>query len=133
MAATKKPKRPRSVARFVTAAKHAKNVAAHAAMVPEALEQLRAHGIGAKDARQLEFFFATNSKAKATALVEMLNVHEYAVTMVRAGTKFMVAGLTPAIPMSKRALSDWSRDMVALGFEFDSLFDGWNLVSTVER
>jgi len=126
MAASKKT--PKSVARFVTAAKHTKNVAAHAKMVPHALEQLRAHGIGAKEVRQLEFFFATNSKPKASALAEMLQVHEYAVTVVRDGAKFMVAGLTTPIPMSKRALSDWSRDMVALGFELDSLFDGWNLM-----
>lgn len=115
--------------RFVTQAKHAKNVAAHAAMVPQVVKELRRHGLTAQDARSLEFYFATNSAAKAKALVEMLQVHEYAVVLVRDGAKFMVTGVTPPIPMSMVALRDWSRDMVALGFEFDALFDGWNLAT----
>ncbi len=115
------------VARFVTAAAHQKNVAAHAAMVPKIVKQLRAQKIGARASRPLELFFATNSLAKAKALVEMLEVHEYAVVLVRDGSKFMVTGVTPPIPMSLNALRDWSADMVSLGYEFDSLFDGWML------
>lgn len=115
------------VARFVTVAAHVKNVATHAAMVPKIVKELRAQKIGARQTRPLELFFATNSLTKAKALVEMLEVHEYTVVLVRDGAKFMVTGVTPPIPMSLTALRDWSADMVALGYEFDSLFDGWML------
>ena len=111
-------------ARFVTAAAHQKNVVAHAAMVPKIVVQLRAQKIGARQKRPLEFFFATNSKAKGKALVEMLEVHGYQVVMACDGAKVLVTGVTPPIPMSLTALSDWSADMVSLAFEFDSLFDG---------
>ncbi len=112
---------------FVTAAKRAKTLTTHAEMMPSSIKQLRVNGIKASAKLPLEFFFATNSVFKAKALVEMLEVHEYAVLMVRDGAKFLVTGITPPIPMSQRALSDWSRDMTSLGFEFDALFDGWGL------
>ncbi len=129
--AKKAPQKPatkaKATARFVTPAMHKKNVAIHAKMVDTALTQLKQHGITSKHACPLEFFFAANANANAQALAEMLAVHEYDVTVVRSGKKFMVAGVTTPIPMSPVALRDWSRDMVALGFEFDSLFDGWSL------
>lgn len=119
--------KPLAAKTFVTAAKRATTLATHAEMMPVIIKQLRGHGIKASQKLPLEFFFATNAAAKAKALVEMLEVHEYAVVMVRDGAKFLVTGLTPSIPMSKRALSDWSSDMTSLGFEFDALFDGWGL------
>ncbi len=96
-------------------------------MVTEVARQLRAHGISAKEKRRLEFFFATNAPKKAQALVEVLHRHDCDVTQVRDGQKFMVTGITPARVMSVPSLREWSADMVNLGFEFDCLFDGWQL------
>jgi hypothetical protein len=81
----------------------------------------------AKHRRRLHFYFATNARPKATALVEMLQVAGYDVLVVQDKNKFLITGVTTPIPMSQRALGDWSTDMVTLAFEFDSLFDGWQL------
>ncbi len=112
---------------FVTTAAHKKNVTAHTKMVTAAAKQLRAQGIAAKEKRRLEFFFATNTQRKAQALVDVLHLHGCNVVLVGSGKKFMVTGIAPARAMSLPSLREWANDMVTLGFEFDSLFDGWNV------
>ncbi len=105
-------------------------------MAPETLQQLRALGVTPERKLRLEYFFYTDTPAKAESLGAALSGKKY---LVKCGTSAsneslqVVTGWTLAMPMEDAGLSAWIEEMCQLGFTHDCEFDGWSTTPEQER
>ncbi len=117
-----------SNSRYFSKAEHERNVANQVAMTPQTLAVLRTHGVEADTMLRLEFFFYTDTKAKAARLTSALKDLGYDAghdnAAIAHGT-FVVTGWTTEIQMDTPVVLNWARDMCELGYEHDAEFDGW--------
>jgi len=92
------------------------------------VRRMRMIGVEAKDELSLDFFFYTDTQAKATGLVEALKGLELS-ARARPGTEkngpFVVHGTTREMPMEESVLSKWVETMCKLGSDHDAEFDAW--------
>jgi regulator of RNase E activity RraB len=97
-------------------------------MTPQTLEQLRKLNVAEDKELKLEYFFYTNTEAKAKELAAEIEKLNYKVDYgISAGDKrlFVVTGWTTKIKMADEVVKSWTKKMCDLGFKFDCEFDGW--------
>ena len=114
--------------RFVSEKTFQKNLASQVAMAPQTLAQLRQYDVSEQTELKLEYFFYTDTAAKAAALAGVLSQKGYTVEHgPSAGDKklFIVTGWTRPMLMNEPTVVEWTRQMCRIGFEHDSEFDGW--------
>ncbi len=114
--------------RFVSEQAFKSNFEKQTQMTPQTIKQLREYGIGETTSLKLEYFFYTNSHAKAEKLSLELEQLGYEVEFGKsAGDQnvFIITGWTNKILMSNETVLNWSKEMCQIGFKFDCDFDGW--------
>jgi len=81
--------------------------------------------------RIVEFFFYTNSKAKAKGLKKDLKEMGFDVYGMSKSSKktFSVVGSSTPILMHEECFQGWVQTMNEIGFANDCLFDGWGMIS----
>ena len=92
------------------------------------MEQLRQHGVTPESELRLEYFFYTDTDAKAEALERSLLARGYSSERRQSAHgdgNFVVTGWTTKMKMVDPVVVDWARKMCNLGYEHDAEFDGW--------
>jgi hypothetical protein len=78
---------------------------------------------------ELDFFFYADSRAGNQRVVEQLESLGYRVKTARRGTPFnriwAIAGSTPAVPLSRASIDEWTASMVEVARAGAAQFDGW--------
>ena len=77
---------------------------------------------------KLEYFFYTDTDAKAQALAEPLRELNYEVKAVQSAGDdrlFLVNGWTTPMKMVEATVIAWVKQMCHIGYEHDCEFDGW--------
>ena len=121
--------------RFYSDASHQENRALQARMSPQTLQQLRSYGVTDASELRLEYFFYTDTAAKASALAEVLAKKGYKSGHGESAgddKMFVVTGWTSPMLMNEKTVVKWTREMCRLGFEHDCEFDGWGTNPTQE-
>lgn len=114
--------------RFVTAAAFQENLAKQKKMSPMTLEQLRKLGVAESKSLKLEFFFYTDTQAKAQSLATALKNLQYdAKAQPAAGNarQYVITGWSTPVQMSESEVVSWTDKMCRTGFDHDAEFDGW--------
>jgi hypothetical protein len=114
--------------RFVTEAAFQQNLANQKKMSPMTLAQLRKLGVSESQSLKLEFFFYTDTEAKAQSLATALKQLQYdakAQTAVGDPRQFVIIGWSTPIQMSETEVLSWTDKMCRTGFDHDAEFDGW--------
>ena len=118
----------KSADRFLSASDHESNVSKQVEMAPLTMEKLREHGVRPESQLRLEYFFYTDSVAKAVelerALLDLGYSSELDLSASDDGT-YIVTGWTPKMPMDDGTVVDWIRSMCEVGYGGDANFDGW--------
>jgi len=118
----------RRARRYWSAEAHRRNVENQVRMAPSTLTELGRYGVTSQSELKLEFFFYTDTTAKAASLAVDLTQLGYQVQYGLAATdngQAVVTGWTTPMPMSKENVVAWTRQMCNLGFDHDCEFDGW--------
>jgi hypothetical protein len=113
---------------FVSETAFANNRNKQSDRTPQTLEQLRKIDVTEEKELALEYFFYTNSEAKAKELAAELDRLNYKVNFgVSAGDKklFVITGWTTKMKMADEVVKSWTIKMCDLGYQFDCEFDGW--------
>jgi hypothetical protein len=114
--------------RFQTEEAYVQNRARQLAMTPLTVAQLRKYDVTDESELKLEYFFYTNTKEKAAALVEKLTDMGYTGTYDHSASdkqQFVVTGWTSRMKMDDQTVLDWTGRMCDVGHEHDCAFDGW--------
>jgi hypothetical protein len=114
--------------RFVTEKAFRENLAKQMQMTPMTVAQLRKLGVTESKSLKLEFFFYTDTQAKAQSLATTLKEFQYeAHSRKSAGDSrtILVTGWSTPIKMDDGTVSAWTEKMCRAGFEHDAEFDGW--------
>jgi regulator of ribonuclease activity B len=117
-----------SPSRYISESAFRENLSKQTTMSPQTVTQLRTYGVTDDTSLKLEFFFYTNTEAKARGLANVLQGLEYKVESgPSAGDarQFLVTGWTTPIKMTDKAVVAWTDKMCRLGYEHDCEFDGW--------
>lgn len=115
-------------ARFVGEGAFRENLAKQTKMSPMTLLQLRKLGVTDSKSLKLEFFFYTDTQAKAQALTTILQGLGYDAHSEKvAGDRrvFLVNGWSTPVTMDINTVVSWTKKMCHLGFDHDADFDGW--------
>ena len=114
--------------RFVEEKAFQENLAAQRTMTPQTVQQLRKAGVGPERMLKVEYFFYSNTLAKAEELAKDLKALGYTAD-ARDGANvdgtFLATGMTPPLSMSDSAMIEWTERMCTIGFQHDCDFDGW--------
>lgn len=113
---------------FVTEAAFQSNLDRQTAMTPETVQQLREYGVTPESELRLEYFFYTNTEAKARALAAELEAKEYSVEFgpsAADSAQIVITGWTTPLTMDTEGVVAWSAEMTRLGYKYDCEFDGW--------
>ncbi len=95
-------------------------------MTKETWSRLVAHGATDGVALSLDFFFKAPSIQRARALQEFLEQEtDYKVGISEDKDEWTVHGSTESTALTLAILEQWVDWMVATGFRFDAIFDGW--------
>lgn len=112
--------------RFLQPEKHQSNVKGQLAGNKKILQQLSLMGVTQESKLSLEYFFYTDTQAKASALNDAIQRLGYDKLKVdSANALWVVTGWTTKQIMRPDAVDQWTRDMCELGFKHDCEFDGW--------
>lgn len=114
--------------RFRAAEEYAEQRASQLRMTPQTLEALRDCGVGDSTNLRLEYFFYTDTEAKAQALTQALEELGYAGAFHDSEHDpdlLVVTGWTSKIRMDDATVIDWVGRMCDLGQSHDCEFDGW--------
>ena len=117
---------------FVSEKDFEENSSKQIEMVPKTIDQLRKVDVSNEKVLKLEYFFYTNTAAKAKSLAEQLEKLNYTAShKIAAGDKnlFVVTGWTTQMKMTNEIVIHWSKKMCELGYECDCDFDGWGTTS----
>ena len=118
----------RTPGRFLTQKAHERALSSQLQMTPETLSQLRTLGVGIERSLSLEYFFYTNTPAKAESLGSALLGLGYTPEIGPSASdkrQSVITGWTPRMPMGDAIVSSWTREMCELGYAHDCEFDGW--------
>ncbi len=97
-------------------------------MTSRTVERLRICGVTPESILALEFFFYTDTPAKAIALAAALAELRYQVEreLSAADEKLQViTGRTTSMQMKYHVVEAWTEQMCKIGFVHDCEFDGW--------
>jgi len=114
--------------RFQSETAYAENRSRQLAMTPQTVVQLRKLGVTGESQLKLEYFFYTNTKEKAAALVQKLAELGYTASYDHSASdkkQFVVTGWTSPVKMDDETVLDWAGRMCDAGHEHDCEFDGW--------
>ncbi len=117
-----------STDRFLSVSDYETNVSKQVEMAPLTMEKLREHGVRPESQLRLEYFFYTDSVAKAVALERALLDLGYSSELDLSGSddgSYIVTGWTTKMPMDDDTVVDWVRSMCEVGYGVDAEFDGW--------
>lgn len=120
--------RPKSTGRFTNEERLKSTLDLQVSMAPKTLDQLKNIGVNNTSQLKLEYFFYTNTLAKAEKLAAEVAKLDYTVQYgVSAGDKklFIVTGWSTKMVMSTEMVTAWTKQMCELGNQFDCEFDGW--------
>jgi len=113
---------------FVSELAFENQVAKQMQMTPLTMTELRKLDVNEEKELKLEYFFYTNTVQKANSLAHELEKLNYQVKSGQsAGDKklFIITGWTTNVKMEDVIVSNWTKTMCELGFNFDCEFDGW--------
>jgi regulator of RNase E activity RraB len=113
---------------FVSELAFENQVAKQMQMTPLTMKELRKLDVNKEKELKLEYFFYTNTVQKANSLAHELEKLNYQVKSGQsAGDKklFIITGWTTNVKMEDVIVSNWTKTMCELGFNFDCEFDGW--------
>ena len=113
---------------FQTAEVYTQNRARQLTMTPQTVAQLSQYGVTGESQLKLEYFFYTNTKEKAAALVQALAALGYTGSYDHSASdkkQFVVTGWTSRMKMDNQTVLDWTGRMCDAGHEHDCEFDGW--------
>lgn len=114
--------------RYVIESAFSENRTKQTVMAPQTMGQLRKCGVTDETELKLEFFFYTNTEAKALELAEILKKKGYRVEQKPAAqdkTLQVITGWTGKMRMTDAIVIAWTREMCELGYASDCEFDGW--------
>ena len=114
--------------RFVSEDAFQQNLIRQTSMSPDTLGELQKLGVSKDTSLKLEFFFYTNTSAKAKALATVIARKSYEVRHEKAAIgngQFVITGWTQKMKMEDSIVASWAKEMCELGFEYDCEFDGW--------
>ena len=117
-----------SADQFQSEAQFKENLVRQVSMTSQTLALLYEYGVSEKSELKLEYFFYTNSEAKAKSLHEALVSKGYSgkySQSVSDDSIYVVTGWTAPIRMDKDSAVKWTAAMCKLGFDHDAEFDGW--------
>jgi len=128
-------KRKSEESKFVNENSFSNNLVNQVKMAPQTIAQLRGLGVDENKKLKLEYFFYTNTQAKAESLTnELVKLGYTALNDNSAGDKnlFVITGWTSQIVMSEDVVKNWIKQMCELSYKFDSEFDGWGTTPNQE-
>ena len=114
--------------RFQTDDAYARNRAGQTTMTPQTVAELRKYGVTDQSRLKLEYFFYTNTEAKAAALAQRLSEIGYAGRYDHSASnrnQFVVTGWTSPMKIDDQTVLAWTLRMCETGCDFDCEFDGW--------
>lgn len=114
--------------RFVTEQAFNDNLKKQLSMTPRTIAELRKDGVTDNKELKLEYFFYTNTDAKAKQLANELSQLSYSVDhRLAADSKieYIITGWTTKMKIADEVVSKWTKEMCELGYKFDCDFDGW--------
>lgn len=114
--------------RYHSEAAYKRNVSSQVEMTPQTIEYLRGYGVGPDAELQLEYFFYTDTNAKAAKLAAALQDLGYDASheeVANGDGTFVVNGWTTKIRMDTPVVVEWTKEMCRLGYSHDGEFDGW--------
>lgn len=114
--------------RYVTEKSFRENLENQTAMSPQVLAKLRECSVTDVTELKLEYFFYTDTDAKAQSLAEPLRELNYEVKAVQSAGDdrlFLVNGWTTPMKMGEATVIAWVKQMCHIGYEHDCEFDGW--------
>jgi hypothetical protein len=114
--------------RHVTESAFSENRTKQTVMAPQTMVQLRKYGVTDETELKLEFFFYTNTEAKASELADILTKKGYSVERkpaARDKSLQVITGWTGKMKMTDAVVIAWTREMCELGYASDCEFDGW--------
>jgi len=113
---------------FVSDQQFKHNLESQVYMTQGLMSKLRSFNVGPEKQLKLEYFFYTNSLAKARDFAEYLkklNYNSHYGPAAQNRELFVINGWTPKIKMEDDIICEWTKQMVQLGYTFDCEFDGW--------
>jgi hypothetical protein len=112
--------------RFFSRTDHEANRARQMEWCPLTLGKLREYGVTPQAHLRLEYFFYTDTDAKAAALERALVALGYSSERTAVdGARFSVTGWSSPMLMHEPVVGDWVDRMCHLGYQHDAEFDGW--------
>ena len=114
--------------RFVTDDKVRAGLAGQLRGNRQILDQLTGLGVTPERQLRLEYFFYTNTAAKAESLAGAVAGLGYEVKHGKSAgdpRAWVVTGWTTPILMSEPVVAEWNQQMAQLGLDHDTEFDGW--------
>lgn len=96
----------------------------------DVLERIYKDGVKSTDMLPIEFYFLTDTEAKATDFKNYLKTKfpEYeGVEIQDYDGDFEISGTTSPKEMSLQSINDWNKVMWDFGYEFDCKLDGWQV------
>jgi hypothetical protein len=118
----------KTAGRYVSESAFSENRTKQTVMAPQTMTQLRKYGVTDETELKLEFFFYTNTEAKASELADALKKKGYAVERkpaARDKALQVITGWTAKMKMTDAIVIGWTREMCELGYASDCEFDGW--------
>lgn len=96
----------------------------------DVLKRIYNDNIQPSDKLPIEFFFLTDSEAKAILFKNYIkeNFHLYVdVKVSDYEDDFEISGITDPREMNLTAINKWNQEMWDLGYQFDCKLDGWQV------
>jgi Regulator of ribonuclease activity B len=122
--------------RFVSTLELEQNKLYQNDMTLKMLSELEKQGITNKNVLKLEFYFRTNSIAKAESLSDELKKINYTTHFNRNSENnisILITGWTDEIPINEKTVQQWTIKMCDIGFQADCDFEGWEAYTEIEE
>ena len=114
--------------RYVPEHEYRRNLTTQTSLSPKTLQQLYQHGVHPDMQLSLEYFFYTDTGAKARGLAEALTNLGYDPEIGPSASDestVLITGWSTALLMEEHVVVEWVTEMCNIGFEHDCEFDGW--------
>jgi hypothetical protein len=114
--------------KFVSETQYKNNLVKQQKLSSQTVAQLRKNGITETTELKLEYFFNTNTVQKAKELTSQLQVFGYEAEFKKKPDNpslYLITGWEKKMKMSEKLISEWTKVMCDLGYEFDCDFEGW--------
>ena len=120
--------------RFINRKEHYKKHLPQQKASQRALELFGQLSSESEPKKEVDFFFYTNTLAKANKLKHMLEGMSYEVFELHdTAGKISVTGTTCPIAIDEKSFLEWVDQMNDLGYSCDCDFDGWGMGSELDE